>query len=281
MTTQIIDPFEDPDFADANDPAAMAQTEALLSSLESTAAPVPTITDQPETFFRLPGSQEHVEVRELTGRDEEAVDRARKTGEPLRIVQTLVEAGTVRIGSSEPNSSVLDDMLVGDREYLLTVIREATYGPEIDLGDPICPRCKTRVHLTVDVKDIPVRRLDSKSEASFEVSLRKGGRAEVHLPTVADQRAALSDTNLTSAERNSIILMRCIDAIYFPDGRQVMVAGFPSVVQNDLSVADRRAILQEIDRRMPGPQYNEVTVDHECGYGIPARIELVSLFPGM
>lgn len=283
MTLNVDSPFDDDeDFLAAGDPQGSAQAAALLASVNNPAAAIPEVPTQPDTFFQLPGSQEFVEVRELTGRDEESVDRARRSPEPLLMVQKIVEAGLLAIGGKRPTDEVLDNMIVGDREYLLAVIREATYGEEIDLGSDLCRGCGEQVHLTIDVKDIPIRRLNTPGDASFVVPLRKGGEAEVHLPTVADQRAALANPQITSAERNTILLTKCIDIITFADGNKTMVAGFPSVIKNDLGLADRRAILKAIEERMPGPQYNEVVVDHEeCGHGIRAEVEMMSLFPGL
>lgn len=274
------DVFDGPDFVDADVTTGQAQAEAFLAEAMNPAAEVPSIPAQPDSFFHLPGSHKLVEVRELKGRDEEAVDRARRSPEALKVVQTIVECGTSAVGDEEATPGVLGQLLAGDREYLLLLIREATYGSEIQLGDTRCA-CGDIVSVTVEVEDIPVHRLDSPSDASFEVPLRKGGVAQVHLPTAADQQAVFANANLTNAERNTLLLTRCVESLRYAGGDVILVAGFPSVISDDLGLLDRRTILDEIAKRTPGPQYNDVTVEHECGYAIPVEINLMSLFPGL
>lgn len=260
---------------------------AIQAAITDPEPEIPSIDPPRDVFFRLPGGVVvdgrtfyEVEARELTGADEEKIARARESTDPTRLISTISECGTEKIGPYRI-SDVVDDMLVGDREYLLIAIRDATYGSEIDLGQVDCPGCHATVDVTVDTHDIPVRRLGSASEREFEVRLRKGGKALVRLPTVADQRAYMENPDQTAAERNSILLSRCVIVVTQANGEELSVAAFPSLVRETLGIADRNRILEEIAKRAPGPQYDEVEVEHECGAKIYAPIGLVSLFPGL
>ena len=219
-----------------------------------------------------------VEVRELTGEDEERLAKAKTSSDPTKFYQTLLECGTVDIGGKDPED-VTPGMLVGDREALLLGIRKATYGPEIELGEVYCVECDEAFEGSIDVDDIPIRPL--KGETTFEVKLRKGGKAQVRLPVGADQMAAVKDPGLTESERNSLVLSRCVVTIAENGGEPMPVAGFPSLVLN-LGIVDRKRILDEIHKRQPGPRYDEVVIRHEdCGNEIPALLGMGALFPGL
>lgn len=272
------------EFTDVMEHPLLAQA-AIEQALAEEETPTPSIPDPTDGFVRLPGglvlgekTYYDLEVRELTGSDEERLSKARSSSDPARWYNTLLECGVVSIGG-HPAEDVLDSLLIGDREYLLLAIRTATYGDEIEMGTVGCPQCGQQVDLTVTATQVPVTRLRSVADSKFEVRMRKGGKARVRLPNGADQTAFLEDPNLTDAERNTILLSRCVVSLEV-DGEETSVAAFPSLV-NELGIVDRRSILKEIADRMPGPRYDEVEIEHDCGMKIPAPMGLVSLFPGL
>lgn len=280
----------------ATNPAAAHAAAALIDEVNASAfgeveskedVIVPSISHPTANFSRLPGglqtsagSVTAFEVRELTGSDEERIAKARASDDQSRFFSTIIECGTVSVGSSK-DRNVFDQMLVGDREYLALAIRDATFGSEIECGTVLCTGCGDLYEAVVNTTDIPVKTLEKPSDRDFVVPLRKGGKAFVSLPTVADSRAYLDDLTLTTAERNSILLTRCVSEIVDTEGDSFPIAGFPSLVRDMLSLVDRRTILEEISNRMPGPRYDQVTVKHSCGEEEIMPIGLMSLFPGL
>lgn len=269
----------------ADSPQARAAMDAILRDADNPERqPRPQISDPGPTFVTLPGGIKvgdetitEVEVRELTGTSEERLAKTRASNDPMRFYNTLLEEGTVSVGGKDP-APYLSEMLVGDREALVLGIREATYGSTIELPPAFCDECREEFEAEIEVSDIPIRPLTS--DTTFTVKLRDGGRATVRLPNGADQTAYLKDTTLNDSERNSILLSRCV--ITLPQGGEDFpVAGFPSLVMQ-LGIADRRSIISEINSRQPGPRYDGLEIEHECGKMIPAQfMGLVSLFPGL
>jgi hypothetical protein len=269
----------------ASSPQAQAAMERLLADADKPeATPRPQIETPRDGFVTIPGGIKvgeetitEVEVQELTGEAEERLAKARTSNDPMRFYNTLLEEGIASVGGKSPEE-VIGQMLVGDRETILLGIREATYGPEIELGTAFCEECREEFDATIEVKDIPIRPLES--ETTFTVPLRKGGKAKVRLPEGADQTAYLKDPSLTDSERNSVLLSRCV--ITLPqNGEEMPVSGFPSLVLS-LGVVDRRNILAEIDKRQPGPRYDGLEIEHECGSKVAVFVMgLVSLFPGL
>lgn len=267
----------------AENPALFEQAVAAALSDDAPAPSLPSIPDPPEGAIRLlvgtPEGVKDVVIQELNGLHEERlakVDRMRSLG---RWVQTLLECGVVRIGNEPATPKLLEELLIGDREYLLLQIRRATYGDDIEFGTLRCPECGEEYDLTVNLdEDVPIRQLEG--DARFEVPLRKGGKALVRLPNGTDQLAFFEDPDLTPAARKSLMLSRCVLMIEDKDGNQQYVPGFESVVKA-LGIIDRDKILTEISKRQPGPRYDEITYKHECGQEEALVVGLMHLFPGV
>lgn len=274
----FVNPFDNP--------ALAAKAAKILEDDEPDDATLKPEIDAPtDGYVQLPvgvvvddKTITEVEVQELTGEDEERLAKAKTSNDPTKFYQTLLACGVVSIGGKDPED-VTPNMLVGDREALLLGIRKATYGSEIELGDIFCAECNEEFEGSVDVDDIPIRPL--RGETTFEVKLRKGGKAKVRLPVGDDQMAAVKESGLTDAERNSLVLSRCVVTVSDPGGDPMPVAGFPSLVF-ELGIVDRKRILDEIHKRQPGPRYDEVVVKHdECGNTIPVLLGMGALFPGL
>lgn len=269
-----VDPTENPDQANAM-VAAILSEDAPSNDPE----PKPMLEPPLDSLVELPGSGQKVEIRELTGADEEEL--AKVQNRPwARWFTTMLERAVVSVDGEMPLYTV-GRMLVGDRDFLLLMIRRITWGPEIELSDIVCAGCQATIEATVDVGDIPIQGLPNAEAAQFIVDLRNGRKASVRLPNGNDQAVYMDGADMTSAHRNTLLLQRCVDKITDSAGVEMPVEGFPSLIL-DLSIPDRRRILREISKRMPGPQYDEVTVKHDdCGEKTAVVIGPVALFPDL
>jgi len=265
-----------------------ALTQKLLQGDTADSSPKPSIIQPNFSLNLLPGGLldgetvlREIEVRELTGEHEERIAKARQgEGSMIRWLNAILESGLVSIGGKSATPELIGELLVGDRDYALLAISIATFGDEIELGERECANCHETYTVALEPDDVPLKRLASAKDRKFEVPLRKGGVAVVRLPNGHDQREVLGEPDLTDAERNSILLKRCVVMLPDGDGGLQSVAGFPSRV-NGLGIQDRKKILDEISNRMPGPQYHEIELEHECGERIPVSLGLMSLFPGL
>jgi hypothetical protein len=241
--------------------------------------------------FRLPGgfvsggdysnARYDAEVRELTGADEETISKARNGGIG-KFISTLLVSGTVSVGDQKASAALLSNMLLGDRDMLLLEIRRATYGDDIVWDRYSCPHCGDEFRLTVTLDEIPIRTLDDPADRVFEVSLRRGRKAFVRLPVGADQEAVLAIVDrATESEQNTLLISRCIVSVVEADGNENAVAGNPDFARS-LGIVDRKSILDAIEEKQPGPQYNEVKFTHDsCGKEVPLFISAGDLFQGL
>lgn len=274
---EVIDPKKDPARAAAITAAAIADPVPDLPAIQP---------PRPASLDHLPGgadingdTRNDFVVKELNGFDEERISKFALSTDPYRFIQTILECGVETIGGVPANEELLNRLLVGDREYLLMAVREATYGHEIELGTAVCPKCDEEFDAKVSVHDIPVKPL-KKSDLQFQVNLKKGGFVDVRLPVGSDQEAYL-EGDATIAERNSVILTRVVLSVPDEYEGQAGTAGRPSMVREGLGVVDRKRVLDEIDKRQPGPRYNEVVVKHTCGAELDVRIGVDAMFPGL
>jgi hypothetical protein len=107
----------------ANDLVQKALTETAPVEHNDVTLPSETLVDLPGGLIFNGEVIKTAEVRELNGRDEEAIGRQ---GASARIWNTILTRAVVSIGNLPASEDLLDKMLVGDRDALLLGIFRAT-----------------------------------------------------------------------------------------------------------------------------------------------------------
>lgn len=275
-----VNPLENPD-------QSKSELDALISVASDVELPVMPVPA--DDLVNLPGGYitpdgvliRTATVKELTGEDEEALAKASQSSNPFHFIDRLLKCGVVQLGDFTPalTEKALGSLLIGDREALILGIRASTYGNDITLAGWVCPYCTSKSDLTMEIEDIPVVDMnDPMSEINFEVPLRKGGHAQVHLATGEDQLAIFEKDGLTQVERETVLLSRCVEILTDSEGHRKSVSAFPSLVRS-MSVPDRHAILDELAKRQPGPKYEQIEYSCEnCGEGVKVAVGLGDLF---
>lgn len=257
---------------------------AAQAAIDEAHTPFPDAPDSPDDLVKLPGglvkdSQiiNTATVRELNGEHEERLAKALKSRNQFHFYTTLLECGTVKIGTQDATPEMLKDLLVGDRDQLLLAIRAITYGAEIDVPEWECPACGELSDIGLDItKDVPV--VELKGDREFDVELRRGRIAKAHLLTGHDDAVVWADPELDNAQRSTLILQRGVTEILQPNGTTQSMVGWPSLAR-ELSIPDRRTILEAIQERKPGPRYNEIKLTHDtCGKEVTLALSLGALF---
>lgn len=253
--------------------------QAALADPVVTAPPEkPVVTAPPlETVFQLPGGYlqytgevvKEVEVRELNGKDEEALAKSTSLA---RLLNTALLRGTVRIGAEAPDETMVNSLYSGDRDYILMRIHVATFGRDVNVTR-YCPACETEVEMTFDLLDkVEVKEIDV-TDAIFPVETSRG-TALVKLPTGATQMALLSDTNKTIAELKTTLLESTVKKI----GETELILDPRGAVQR-LSIRDRQAIDKELADRQFGPKLQDLKVEcPNCGTDVEVPLTVAGLF---
>lgn len=209
------------------------------------------------------------EVRELTGKDEEAIVRAPNVARALSVV---LSRGVSKLGDLPVTEPLLDRLLIGDRDALILGIYRATFGEKARLaGYDTSTGDVVEVELDLGT-DIPVKTLaDPVNDRTFEVDGKKN-KFVVTLPTGATQKEILSTSDRTVSELTTVLLYNCVLEI---DGRSVI-----SIEQiRNLGLQDRRKINEAIVSRTPGPQFEDLKVANPESDGeVVVPINLGALF---
>jgi len=238
-------------------------------------APV-DVVDPPETVVTLPGGYltfsgeviTEAEVRELTGRDEEAL--ARTTSQET-LVQTVLTRGTLRVGSEKASEEILNNLLSGDRDYLLLKIFVATFGETLTVS-PFCKTCNDRPEVEINLnKDVPVKTLASPKDRYFRVPIARG-EVKAELPTGHTQRLLMAEVERSFAELSTVLLANTVTEV-----RGTAVIDPAQVL--DLSIRDRRKISEQILSRSPGPLMQDTTCKcPRCDSTLEVPLSLANLF---
>ena len=258
----------------------VSQEELNKIAQEAMAGPEVVVTTEapPSPLVKLPGGfitadgdlVTEVEVRELTGEDEEIVS---KSASGAKALNTLLLRGVTYIGDEEPEKEDFDKLLAGDRDSILIGIRAVTFGAEVAYR-ATCQHCNTQQEFDIDLaEDLKYKTLeDPINDRTWNVTLKNGDQVSVSLPTGKTQRKLMdAPETMTGAELSTLLLTGCINSINGSPAR-------PNTALK-LGLADREKIMTEISDRNPGPRLSEVSKACEaCGESVPTPLSLGALF---
>lgn len=260
----------------ANNPA-LANNIIQQALQEETPSYEPQISAPSDTTVELPGGYitptgeviRTAEVRELTGKDEEAIAKTTSMGKALL---TVLQRGTVKIGDIKADEKVLDDLLAGDRDALLLGIIKATFGLDIEIPS-YCGGCQDIKTVSINLMtDIKTKILTNPIEDRLFTVEGKRGDILVQLPTGRVQKELINNADKTNAELNTLVLENTVLKI----GDKNVIS--KAQVQN-LGVVDRRKITEEINKRAAGPQFEDLTMScPDCEGEVTVPINLGTLF---
>ena len=237
--TQTISASANP--AMANNLINQAMAETPVQKEVNIIPPSDTAVTLPGGFINAAGEViTDAEVRELTGSDEEAIARATNIGKAI-------------VGNQRADERLLDELLSGDRDMLLLAIFKATFGNTAE-HSVFCVGCGDIKKVEIDIdEDIKVKTLaDPINDRVFTVQGKKN-TFTVQLPTGITQKEMIINSDKSAAELSTIMLENTVLKI---DNSPVLSK---LQVQN-LGLVDRRKINEAINKRLTGPQFDDVKV---------------------
>jgi len=267
MTEQVINAAQNPELAKQLIDKALKEPEIVIEPAKLT-VPTNIEVELPGGLVTFSGElTQTAEVRELTGKDEEFIA---KTTNQNKIYSAVLQRGVVSLGETSATSEALGNLLLGDRDALMLGIYRATYGDTAKLLG-FC-NCGNTEEVELDLlKDIETKPLiDPVEDRTFEVV----GRSKtflVTLPTGVTEAKIVESTG-TISEKVSILLEQTVLTI---DGQRVVSR---AQVQN-LGMADRDKLVEEISNRSPGPKFKDITMEcPDCGGELVVPVSIGALF---
>ena len=211
-------------------------------------------------------------LREITGKDEEAVHKADTKGNGAKVVSVLLSRCVTSIGSITPKSigkqkweELIKSLYVGDQDYMLLQLRKFSIGDEIEVNH-VCPNrdCKTKLHTVLSVDELEIAPFMGERTIDFELPRgykdRKGvvhTSGTMRLPTGLDRELLipLAKSNLAKAE--TVMLTRLCK---FNDGAYV-----DDDVMSSLSIRDREYLQKLLREHYFGVKLETEVVCDCCG----------------
>ena len=210
-------------------------------------------------------------LREMTGRDEEAISKADLRHNISKLVSVLLERCVTSIGSLTKKSvggsdkwrDIIRGLYVGDQDYMLIKLRELSMGSEIEVTHT-CPYCKTSLKTILDVSELEVEPFKGRKIVPF--SLPKGYRDKkgvVHkegtlrLPTGQDREILTPIAKKNVAQASTLMLTRLCK---FDDGLYVT-----EDVMRDLIVRDREYLQKVLQENLFGINLEVDVTCSSCG----------------
>lgn len=266
----------------------MSQVEIPAETGPAAVAPMPPEEDWSRGRLVLPGGLldgggrrcRVVRVRELTGADEERLADRRYPGPADQVSDFLAHlivevAGLGRAVTRE----LVDDMLIGDRDYLVLRLRQITLGDEVlqvlRCPDPACGR---KVDVEFLISELPVARAETLAE-SYETTLSRPALADdpgsdrvvLRLPTGRDQRAVAELAGASPGHATTRLLSRVVLRLGTRDGLDEAAA-------RELPFAVRGELTAWLRTHAPGPDLTIEIGCPFCGADMTYPFDLQSFF---
>lgn len=209
-------------------------------------------------------------LREMTGRDEEAISKSDVKQNGAKLIATLLERCVLSIGTltrksvgGEEWKEVIKGLLVGDQDYMLIKLRELSMGGEIEVTHT-CPHCKESLKTLLDVSELDTVPFGGQRIVPF--SLPKGFRDKkgvlhkdgtLRLPTGQDREILTPIARKNVAQASTLMLTRLCK---FEDGLYVT-----EDVMRDLTVRDREYLQKVLQENLFGINLEIDVTCTNCG----------------
>jgi hypothetical protein len=187
-------------------------------------------------------------LREMTGKDEEAIRKPEVEKNTSKVIYTLLFRCVKSIGTldrkslgSEEWGKVINNLLVGDQDYILIKLRGLSIGETIKMNH-VCPSCGVKLETEVDLDELEFTPFQGNRKITFELPRGfrdKDGKLHregtLRLPTGFDRiiLTPLANKNLAKAETTMLTrLMHFNDGAYIDED---IVSNFTVKDRNYLS----------------------------------------------
>ncbi len=174
---------------------------------------------------------------------------------PAQGITVLLGQCVESIGSIPVTPQVLNSMVIGDRDFMLMMLRKISIG-DLMPGQMVCPKCQTPIAF-----DIPIVELES-ADLKIKTVLR--------YPVGHDQVALADKLKLDPATANYELMSRLIRS-WEKNGEPVKT---PNTLQfiDSLSIKEVEWLEEAYKEKQPGPMWDLHITCGACGDDIPVDV---------
>ena len=210
-----------------------------------------------------------VELKPITGREQRLLAGLSPQAAMATIVTALLSWRLERIGSlPRVGASLVRELLVGDREFLLLKLFEITFGARLYVALR-CPAegCSEPLEVPLEVGDLTVEAPPIRSRTFFfKLQSDPERQMEFRLPTGGDQEAIARRQGLTEEEQHALLLASCLQGQHGTDAATEVI--------KKLSGGDREQIELQMKALAPHLELELEAVCPECGANFTAEVDL-------
>ena len=212
-------------------------------------------------------------LREMTGKDEEAMQKPDVRGNMAKAITTLLARCVTSIGTLTPKDfgginewkdKVISKLLIGDQDYILYKLRVLSYGNEFTVKH-VCPNpdCKANLTTVIEGEDFEIIPFDGNRKIPFE--LPKGFNSPkgycktgtLRLPTGEDREKFAPIARKNPARGTTLMLTRLC---HFDNNAYLSEETIAS-----LSVKDRSYLNDLLEEHIFGVKDKFTLTCPECG----------------
>jgi rRNA maturation protein Nop10 len=159
----------------------------------------------------------------------------------------------------------LDELMEIDANYILFKIREISYGPEYKFIQP-CPACGSEQHFSVNVGELPVRRLEDDGDVEMVLPM-SGKEVVLRRATRADRK------HLEDGEIMMDSIWRFVKSFGGYDRKDVISKVIPKLTAGDLET-----LIKVVTASDYGLQTTIRMKCNQCGHDAPMALPLTQGF---
>lgn len=205
-------------------------------------------------------------IREMTGRDEEAISKPEVKQNPTKAINILLSRCVLSIGTLERSSfqsnewmKIIQSLYSGDQDVILMQLRKLSISNEIEVQHT-CPNCKAKLNTVLSVDELTISPFKGSTVIPFTLSrgyrdkkgeLHKEGTMRLANGLDREILTPLAKKNLARA--NTVLLTRLCK---FNDGAYI-----DEDVMASLTVKDREYLNELLNENAFG---YDLSVDVEC-----------------
>ena len=221
--------------------------------------------------------------REMTGKDEEAINRGDVKANGAKVVNIIVERCVTQIGTLTKKEcgakwgQIVRSLLGGDLDYMAFKIRELSKGKEIEFSHK-CTECGTKLKTIVSTDEFGIKPFMGQSVIDFNLphSGYIDGKGQPHkegqlrLPNGFDREVVVPQFKKNPSTATSLLLSRLVS---FNDGALVTQKGI-----TEMSLRDRKVLEDILKDNTFGLDTNIEIYCDTCGANLSGEVGQSNFF---
>lgn len=228
---------------------------------------------------------EHItqyELREMTGRDQEFINKQDIRSNANKMMNVLLSRCIVRMGKYTQKKTpvktwmnMIQSITTGDADKIIMLLREISVGDEIEVKAD-CPACKTSLNVFININDLEY--VDFQGEREFRFELPRGYRdsdgvlhrdGKMRLPNCGDREVLTPVARKNQVEAETKMLARVSE---FDDLEMT------EDVLRSLVLKDRRYLDSILEENFFGYKLECVVPCENCGEEFRTTLNAVNFF---